>query len=384
VKQQLLISLIALIAIGCESHPEPVYTAVPATSFVKQWQADVDLHHDEISALYVQGDQLIAYTKDNGGYWLSADGGALEAFNKIAPHDLTVHPPVTLTDRTAIPTSASIETYDKVGKHLDSYSRPNAIQTDAAVIGNSLFTGVAYPGSGRLARLDVTGNIDPVWELWMPFGMRSAPATFGDAVFAASMDGAVWAVTINREAVWTQLPDNVFKTDNTITANLAVDDYGLYVPSQDKKLYCLERGTGKIKWSFYAGMPLFDQPIVIGNVVYQLVPGSGLVALSKTQGNATRTALWTQPLAKQVLASDSQYLYVRFDPGVIVALDKATGQPQFRSQRESFDVFATNLNSPLIYAATKDGHILAVRPILRPGTVGEIVMLETPLSGLVD
>src|ERR1700733_3506696 len=173
VKQQLLIGLVALIAaIGCQSHPTSIYVAVPANGFVKQWQADVTLRHDEISALYVQGDQLIAYTKDNVGYWLSADGGALEAINKIAPHDLSVHPPVALGDRVAIPTSDSIETYDKAGKHLDSFSRPNAIQTDGAAIGNSLFVGVAYPGSGRLARLDVTQNIDPVWELWMPVGMR--------------------------------------------------------------------------------------------------------------------------------------------------------------------------------------------------------------------
>jgi outer membrane protein assembly factor BamB len=384
VKQQLLIGLFALIAaIGCQSHPQSNYVAVPANGFVKQWQADVQLGHDELSSMYVQGDQLIAYTKDNVGYWFSADGGALQAINKIAPHDLIVHPPVGLTDRIAIPTSDTIETYDKAGKHLDSFPRPNAIQTDGAAIGNSLFVGVAYPGSGRLARLDVTQTIDPVWELWMPVGMRSAPATFGDAVFAASVAGNVWAVTINRDAVW-NLPDNIFRTDNIITAGLAVDDYGLYVPSQDKKLYCLERTTGKIKWSFYAGMPLIDQPIVIGNTVYQMIPDRGLAAISKTEGNLTRTALWIQPKVRQMLAADSQYLYVRFDPGVIVALDKATGTPQFRSEREHFDVFATNLNSPLIYAATKDGHIFAVRPVLRPGTVGEVVLLETPLGRMID
>ena len=52
--------------------------------------------------------------------------------------------------------------------------------------------------------------------------------------------------------------------------------------------------------------------------------------------------------------------------------------------RVLLDVFATNLNSPLIYAATKNGHIFAVRPVLRPGTVGEIVLLETPLNYMFD
>jgi len=385
VKQHLLIGLITLlVAVGCRSHPTSPYTAVPANEFVKQWEADLTLNHrDEIAALHVIGDTLIAYTKDNHGYWLSASGGQLLAINKIAPRDLELHPPVMLTDSVAIPTTSSIETYDKAGKHLASFATVGAVQSDAAASGNSVFIGVSHPGSGRVTRFDIAPNFDVNWELWVPVGIASGPAVFGDSVFAADINGEVWAVSLARDALW-NLPDNVFKTNATITADLAADDFGVYVPSQDKKLYCLERGTGKIKWSYYAGMPLVDQPVVIGGVVYQLVPGTGLAAISKTDGKIARDAMWVQPIAKQVLAADQQYLYVRVDRGAIVALDKATGAPKFRSSRQDFESFATNTTSSLIYAATKDGHVLAIRPVLRPGTVGEIVLFETPPSYMFD
>ena len=39
-----------------------------------------------------------------------------------------------------------------------------------------------------------------------------------------------------------------------------------------------------------------------------------------------------------------------------------------------FDVYATNQKDAMIYAATSDGHIAAIRPILREGEVGKVVM----------
>jgi hypothetical protein len=83
-----------------------------------------------------------------------------------------------------------------------------------------------------------------------------------------------------------------------------------------------------------------------------------------------------QPQADQVLSADERYLYVR-SGNTIVALDRATGSPAFRSTRNDLVIFATNTQSPTIYAATRDGAILAIRPVTRPGAVGEIVFDST-------
>jgi hypothetical protein len=83
--------------------------------------------------------------------------------------------------------------------------------------------------------------------------------------------------------------------------------------------------------------------------------------------------LWVQPGVSKVLSADDQYVYVLSGESTIVALDKTTGQAAFQSTRGDLRVFATNLSGPMIYAATADGTVLAIRPVLRPGSTGQLV-----------
>ncbi len=383
VKQHLLIGLILLSAtIGCRTArpPEAVVGPVPPNSFAKQWQADLDLGKDRVTQLHVRENSLIVYTAANKGYWLGASGGERVANNEIASPGHTLHPPVALTDRVVIPTTVAVEIFDKSGRHLDSFPAPAAIQSPAAGAGNAIYLGVSHPNSGRLAKFSVGNGLVLDWELYTTDGIVSAPAIVGDSIFAAGIDGRVWAVTASRLPIW-PLEGGSFRTAGTITADLAADDFGVYVPSQDKKLYCLERGSGRIKWTYYSGMPLVDQPIIMGNLILQQVPKRGLAAINKAEGKVSRDPVWVQPLVRQVLSADEKYLYVLSTDNHIVALDKATGLPQFSSGRSDFDVFATNLSSPLIYAATKSGRIYAIRPVLKPGTVGELVLQSSVVPG---
>ena len=68
--------------------------------------------------------------------------------------------------------------------------------------------------------------------------------------------------------------------------------------------------------------------------------------------------------------------------GAVVARDKKTGQVKFTSQRRN-DVFATNTlkEDGIVYAATKQGRIIAIKPILKPGVVGEVVRMDEPTLG---
>jgi hypothetical protein len=104
-----------------------------------------------------------------------------------------------------------------------------------------------------------------------------------------------------------------------------------------------------------------------------------MAAISKTEGQFARTPLWIQPIAEQVLAADETHVYVRAGGNAIVALDKATGEPQFRSTRGDLSVFATNLKTPLIYAATRSGSVFGIKPVITPGAVGEVVFETTEL-----
>jgi outer membrane protein assembly factor BamB len=163
----------------------------------------------------------------------------------------------------------------------------------------------------------------------------------------------------------------------------------VYVASGDGKLYCVHRATGKVRWQYFAGGPLTAAPVVAGENVYQFVPRTGLAALSHTEPDPSgkgppelaynRRPKWIVPGAVQFLAEDEGHAYLRSTDDHILAVDKKTGEQKFRSNR-AFKVFGTNTKDAVIFAATADGHVLAIRPVLKAGEVGEIVMLENDVN----
>jgi hypothetical protein len=117
---------------------------------------------------------------------------------------------------------------------------------------------------------------------------------------------------------------------------------------------------------------------VTAQTVYLPVPGKGLVALAKTEGKFFREPLWINGQATRLLAEDATFAYVRLRGNALAALDRKTGEVAFRSDRTDIDFFASNNRDGLIYSATKDGRVVAIRPVLRGGTFGELVSAEAP------
>lgn len=375
-RQHHLISLILLgtlaTIIGCaKQQPPPGPQMISGQAFVKRWEAPLANSRDPIKSLHVRENLVIAYTAGHNSFWLRANEGIFVRQHQIARDNRLIHPPVVLTDSIVIPTTNTIERFDKTGKFVTSHALSVAVQSGGTGWGNALYLGVTHAGSGRLARLNLTesGLSDP-WEMYTTQGISSTPAALNDAVYVGTNDGKVWALTGSRDVLW-NLPQGAFQTNGKISAGIMVDDYGVYVASQDKRLYCLERNSGRIRWSYYAVAPLLDTPYVTAEHVYQFVPNVGLVAINKLEGKFAREPMWIQPMARSVLATDETHVYVNAG-GSIVALDKQTGEPQFRSTRTDYVAFATNPSGSTIYAATRGGSIMAIDPVLRPGTVGEI------------
>lgn len=376
----LIVFLTALTSGGCRpNHPQSQISLLSSSGFLKDWEAPLGLRNDPVKALYVRGGTVIAYSESNHGYFIAANSGAVLGFDRIRAEGFELIAPVETASFIAIPTSSTIELFDKSGRRLNSFAMPFAVLTPATSIGDSLFLGISHGADARLGRFELSAErIRAGWELYTTDRLQSAPTSLNDAVYIAGTDGKVWAVSSGRAALW-NTPANVFRTDAGITADLVADEFALYVPSQDKKLYALDRATGRIKWSYYAGLPLLEPPVTFGNNVYQQVPDRGLVALDKTEGKFAREPLWVQPQAEQVLSADERYIYVRSGKS-IVALDRATGSPAFHTTRTDLVAFATNTQSPTIYAATRGGAVLAIRPVTRPGSVGEIVFDSTLLN----
>jgi len=398
---------------GCAKAKKPApekAEALPLQSFARQWATDLQLKGDTVTSLHVREGAIFAYTRTGRVAALGRDTGSIQYWVTVKSGGNKLHPPIVMDQRltfkrsisnpkykeadrweaieavpVVFPSVTTLEIYDRVkGTFVASVDLKSAIRSDAVGANGTVYLGGAYRTGARGAALDITQPYVAVkWEVMFPEGSISAsPALRGDTVYFAGENGSVIAVTAaDRRPVW-PLSGSAFQTGGAIVADLAVDDDTLYVSSTDTKLYALNNKNGKIRWQYHAGAALRTPPAVTSDTVYQFIPGIGLASLAKAQGAFDRRPTWIAEDCTQFLAQDERNAYLRRRDGAVVARDKKTGQMKFASHRHN-EVFATNTSKEdgVVYAATKAGRILAIKPVLKPGVVGEVVRMDEQVIG---
>jgi len=384
---------------GCTTRVAPTANsgtpeALPAQSFRREWAADLKLEKDQIERMFVIEDLVFAFTKGNVAYALNKGSGTIRFFDKITTSSIRPHPPVVLKDRIVFATNSTLEIYRRDGQGKErSFATHSSLRTNAVgwAGGSRLFFGVDTPGAGRMVAVEtLPGQYKPVREVWELMSTKgaainSAPAAWGGAVYVAYDDGEVYAVNgETRATIWSTSTGTTFKTYGPVQADLRADEYGVYVPSTDTKFYCLEKGSGRVKWQYFAGSSLRDSPEVTATTVYLPVNNVGMVALDKTQGQYNREPKWVVRDMVKFISEDEKFAYFQRSDNVIVAVDRATGEQRFTSKRRDLVAFATNARDKdgMIYASTREGIIVAIRPVLKPGDVGE--MAWEPATPIVE
>src|SRR5690606_24414010 len=127
---------------------------------------------------------------------------------------------------------------------------------------------------------------------------------------------------------------------------------------------------------------LRDGAIPGATQVYLHVPGTGVIAIDKLRGEFTRQAKWAVKEARQVLTEDAERVYLRSADNAILAVDKQSGEIVFRSARKDYAVFSTNIDTPMVYAATSNGSVFAIMPVTKPGQIGHLALVEEQLPPL--
>jgi outer membrane protein assembly factor BamB len=404
VNKHLLILLAAAVFLGfgC-NHEKPVeFSTEPQPlqnpSFTRQWATTLrGGGNDSVTAVHVSDQFVFAYRQGGTSSVMDRATGRLLHVDYPKEGSERIHPPVVMKDRIIYPTTSYLEVYDFDGRYIPHATKPTdeldkpfsqtlgfPIRSDAVGAGKQLFFGADFPGSGRAVAIDMTRPYVPeFWTLMTPgSSVSAAPALLKDVVYVASDNGKIAAVaTDSREPIW-PLEGATFSAYGGVVANLAADTTGVYIASLDTKLYCLQRASGKVRWQYFAGVPLKEGPILTKDMVYQMVPGQGLAAIdknppagSKNSGN-NRDARWTAGDAVAFASEDDHYTYVRTPGNQIAAIDKKTGQQRFVSHRNDLVAFAVNTKGDgIIYVATAGARIMAVRPVLQPGAVGELVLV---------
>ena len=373
-----VVLIVAGVAAGGCQQKKPVERVgpVPVGSMAQQWKFDLELdrNKDAIRGLYLRGDTLYAYSQRNLVSAFQASSGRPLYSTYVKRDSNPLKPPIPVKDRVGIPAGSTIEVYDASGNLLESVDAKRSIRSPGVAFENTIYIGLDYPQGGRLAALDLTRRFDRArWELMTPeSGISAAPAIANNVIFVASEDGKVRAINLDRTPAW-PLENSTFQTGGRVHADLRADEQCLYIAATDSKLYALDRGSGRIRWQYHTGAPLRDAPVVTATMIYQIVPGTGVAALDKADTSFNRQPKWVARGAKRFLSEGERHVFVLDRDNRIAALDKTTGDVQFKSKRNDLRAFAVNPTGATIYAATEDGVIMSVEPVTKPGAVGTIV-----------
>jgi outer membrane protein assembly factor BamB len=369
-----------LTAGGCRSHDKtPVEKPLPvsASSFMRQWALDLKLGKNQITNLYLSEDTVFAYSRDFLIYGVGRSGGELKYMAEPNVSGGVLRAPLVLGEHIVVPSGSTIDILNSRGRVQRTIELEKPTRSGATGTGSIIYIGLDHTGgTGVMAQIDVSKPYKVVnWEL-MSFGaMTPTPVLFERVIYAGSEDGRLYAVTDERRQIWAlEKGAGTFNTQGKFVSDIKADTNGVYASNTDSKLYCLERLNGHLKWIYYASAPLKTAPVVMAQLVYQYVPGQGIVAIDKINGQFNRQPKWTVKSAVQVLSEDQQYVYLRRRDNILLAADKNTGEIAFTSKSHPFEVFATNTTDSMIYGSTRDGRIWAVRPVLRAGEVGTVVM----------
>lgn len=382
-----LIVLIATLAVsGCGNRRAPSTTGdkplpLPTNSFGRQWINDIKVGNDPAAEIHLSEDTVFLYTRNHLVYAIGRSGGDLKYVAEPHISGGVLRSPLVLGERVIYASGSTMDVFSNRGKSLRTLELDKPIRSGAVGSGNTVYIGLDHTGgTGVVASIDITRPYRVInWEL-MAFGaVTPTPALYERVVYAGSEDGRIYAVTEERGAIWTlQDGTNTFNTQGRFVSDLKVDEYGVFASNTDSKLYCLDRTTGRIRWQYFAGVPLKTAPVVTATMVYQYVPGTGMVGIDKVNGQINRVAKWAVKNGVQVLSEGPQHVYLRARDNRVLAVDKASGEVLFTSKGSPMEFFATNTKDAIIYGGSRNGTIQAIRPILREGEVGDIVMDLVP------
>jgi PQQ-like domain len=386
--------LLAGLVGGCAEPPvfhRNSVAVLPMGSLERSWFVDLQLANDPIVKIDVRDKLVYVYTQSKEVIGFDRKAGTLQITMHVkspAPHLL---PLVELKGSIVFPNSTFLEVFDDEGILQKEIPLDRPLRSDAAGEGHTIYFGSVGPHGGLVEAYDVDEPYAP--QEWEFLTRDSAAVTAGisvynGVVYSASEAGEIDAVSVERSQLW-DTDHGEFQT-GPVTADLKTDEFGLYIASKDTKLSCVNRATGKLRWQYFAGTPLTDAPITTADSVYQFVPGKGFAALDKIVGPFNRTPRWIHPTATQFLAQDDKYVYLadprptaddKGQPGyAIIAVDKQTMKLAFESDHKDFSVFGTNHKDSIIYAGFPDGKFFAIKPVLKAGQIGELVMTPASLN----
>ncbi|MBC7785523.1 MAG: PQQ-binding-like beta-propeller repeat protein [Burkholderiales bacterium] len=352
----------------------------PPGSFLHQWTSTPEF--DDAAAVHMVGDLLFVYGEDNLVAAYDTSGGLKFRTMVGTKHDV-VGEPLVQPDRVVFPLSSGLEIYTREGVRRRTIPFDQPIRSPGVISGETVYIGTDSAQGGRIAAIALDRQYSVSrWTRLVGGVVHTKPAFYENILYVATDTGHVVALTTDPVILWPrspEMPDSMFHTNGRISAAVQADEAGVFIPSSDTKLYCIDGTTGRVRWEYLSGQPIGTSPQLSSDMVYLHMPDRGLVALNKKNDGRIAKPKWIAPEGVKVLSDDAKNAYVLTNSGSIAAIDKQTGVTQFTTRRNDFidGVAHFDPKDNTIYALAESGTLVAIQPVLRAGVVGVLVMSDS-------
>lgn len=196
-----------------------------------------------------------------------------------------------------------------------------------------------------------------------PGGPAVDPTT--GMVVAGTRDGWVHAFLPDGSLLWEFKAGAGFQAAPLITSDT------VYAASLDGFLYARDKATGKERWQYDAKEELGTQPVVAGGLVYVATMQDTVLALDARTGEwkwhhrrETSSGFTIRGVAAPIVSGG--VVYAGFSDGTVAALDARTGSPRWERsiapKSDFMDVDGLAMEEGRLYAAAYSGLVVALNP----------------------
>jgi outer membrane protein assembly factor BamB len=223
------------------------------------------------------------------------------------------------------------------------------------VVRNESFFYIA--GADRRIRALRADDKVKVFEVAAENGSRiTSVLAENDFVVFATEAGNVIRIAPDKAAkIWQ------FDANSAVVGPIVHDATSLYFACRDTCVYRIDLSLGKLLWKYQTQGILDTAPQLGGKLVYQCVPGMGLVAIDKQTGK--QPPIWEVKDGAGMLSESGDKTFVITKGGVIVAMDSTKVKKQLYSVNVALPIqYAANVADSRIYIADAQGRIACLEP----------------------
>ena len=191
------------------------------------------------------------------------------------------------------------------------------------------------------------------WQFQTDGVIHQTPALTATHVVIADSRGELYSLQREQRALADRFPSRA-----PITAPFGQVGESLYVASQDYNVYAFDVILGKLvlRWRFVTGGQVVKKPMPIGDELYVVGEGRGLICLDRHTG----ALLWRTPGLDRFLAASRRMVFAADSRGRVVVLDRQRGRPMGTLDTRDFAVLVPNDVTDRLYLANHDGLVVCL------------------------